>query len=80
MADESTPSAPGFQADIKPLFRARDRAAMLNRFDLWSVADVAAHGSQIAARLQNGTMPCDGAWPPDRVQLFLAWVNGGTRP
>jgi hypothetical protein len=73
-------SAPGFEADIQPLFRASDRAAMLKAFDLWSATDVAAHGSQIAARLQDGSMPCDGGWPLEQVQLFLDWIDGGTQP
>lgn len=30
----------GFEADITPLFRDKDRAVMLDVFDLWSVADV----------------------------------------
>jgi hypothetical protein len=76
----STPPAPGFDVDIKPLFRASDRAAMLKMFDLWSAADVTANGAQIAARLQDGTMPCDGAWPQAQIQLFLDWVGGGTQP
>lgn len=71
---------PGFEADIRPLFRASDRAAMLRAFDLWSAADVATHGSQIAARLQDGSMPCDGAWPQAQVQLFIAWIDGGKQP
>jgi hypothetical protein len=83
MADAGTGGAspvPGFEADIKPLFRESDRAAMLRAFDLWSAADVAAHGSQIAGRLQDGTMPCDGVWPPEQVTLFLDWLGGGTQP
>jgi len=22
-------------------------------------------------------MPCDGAWPPERVELFRSWVLAG---
>jgi hypothetical protein len=81
MADAgSGQRVPGFDADIKPLFRESDRAAMRRAFDLWSATDVAAHGSQIASRLQDGTMPCDGAWPHERVQLFLDWLGGGSQP
>jgi hypothetical protein len=81
MSDQSSSGpAPGFEADIKPLFRASDRAAMLKAFDLWSLTDVTAHGAAIAARLQAGTMPCDGAWPAERVSLFDAWLSGGSRP
>ncbi len=83
MSEEGTTTASqavSFQADIKPLFRASDRAAMQKAFDLWSFADVSAHGTQIAAKLQDGTMPCDGPWPAEQVALFNAWLAGGSRP
>ena len=66
-----------FEADIKPLFREKDRDSMRRRFDLWSYADVQANADAIAGRLKNGSMPCDGAWPPDRVALFERWVEQG---
>jgi hypothetical protein len=50
---------------------------MLRAFDLWSVEDVRAHGTAIAGRLRSGTMPCDGAWPADRVALFDRWLAEG---
>ena len=59
-----------FERDIRPLFREGDRAAMIKAFDLWSVADVAAHGEAIAARLRDESMPCDEAWPAERVSTF----------
>lgn len=68
---------PGFEVDIKPLFRQHDRQAMEFAFDLWSYGDVRAHAADISARLQNGSMPCDGAWPPERVQVFRLWVETG---
>ena len=37
-----------FDADIKPLFREKDRDSMLRAFDLWSYADVQAHADAIA--------------------------------
>jgi hypothetical protein len=81
MSDQSgSAPAPGYEADIKPLFRPSDRAAMLKAFDLWSFTDVTAHGAQIAERLRAGTMPCDGPWPPEHVSLFVDWLNGGSRP
>lgn len=83
MSEHGTSEAPrgvSFQADIKPLFRAGDRAAMLKAFDLWSYVDVSAHGTQIAEKLQDGSMPCDGPWPADHVALFTDWLSGGSRP
>jgi hypothetical protein len=67
-----------YASDIKPLFRESDRQAMLSAFDLWSVADVRANGEAIAARLRNGTMPCDGAWPDGQVMLFDRWLTQGS--
>ena len=64
-----------FDADIKALFRQRDRQSMESHFDLWSYDDVRAHASDILRRVQNGSMPCDGAWPPERVQVFQRWVE-----
>jgi hypothetical protein len=70
----------GFGADVKPLFRERDRTAMQGAFDLWSYDDVVAHGEAIATRLKAGTMPCDGAWPAEQVELFERWLSDGCPP
>ena len=67
-----------FATDIKGLFREHDRESMAKAFDLWSVDDVRSHASAILARLADGSMPCDGAWPAaDRVQVFRSWVDSG---
>jgi hypothetical protein len=66
-----------FDADIKPLFREKDRDSMRSRLDLWSYADIQAHADAIGERLKNGSMPCDGAWPSERVGLFERWVEQG---
>ena len=66
-----------FQEDIKPLFREGDRNAMRSAFDLWSVEDVATDAEAILDRLAAGTMPCDGAWPADRVAVFRRWIDAG---
>jgi hypothetical protein len=76
VADDITGSA-GFEAGIKPLFRERDQQAMRSRFDLWSYDDVSQHADAILRRLRDGTMPCDGAWPPEQVDAFQRWVEGG---
>jgi hypothetical protein len=70
----------GFDEHIKPLFRERDRNSMKFVFDLWSQADVSANADAILERLEDGTMPCDGAWPPERVAVFRRWVEAGTPP
>jgi len=76
MTDDTTGSV-AFDAQIKPLFRERDRQAMQSRFDLWSYDDVSRHADAILARLRDGTMPCDGAWPAEQIDLFERWVEGG---
>jgi hypothetical protein len=68
---------PGYERQIKPLFREKDRASMNRFFDLWSYDDVSENADKILARLRAGTMPCDGAWPEDRVELFARWVDSG---
>jgi CDGSH-type Zn-finger protein/truncated hemoglobin YjbI len=70
----------GFAAHIKPLFRARDRQSMSFAFDLWSYDDVRAHAADIARRLHDGTMPCDGAWSAARIEVFQRWADTGLRP
>ena len=66
-----------FEQHIKPLFRERDRQSMRWAFDLWSRDDVAGNAEAISARLREGTMPCDGAWPDERIAIFEAWVEAG---
>jgi hypothetical protein len=66
-----------FANDIQPLFREGDRKAMKFAFDLGSYDDVKGHADGILARLEEGSMPCDGAWPADRVDTFRRWVQGG---
>ena len=46
-------------------------------FDLWSHGDVAEHAEAILGRLQAGTMPCDGAWPEERLEAFKRWIDSG---
>lgn len=77
MSSPSDDERPSFATDIKPLFRQHDRQSMEKAFDLWSVDDVRAHASDILERVKNGSMPCDGAWPPERVQVFERWVDSG---
>jgi hypothetical protein len=72
----STPDV-SFETDIKPLFREKDRDSMRKAFDLWSYDDVHVHATAIGAAVKKGSMPCDGAWPPERVELFDRWVEQG---
>jgi hypothetical protein len=66
-----------FTRDIKPLFRDVDREAMESTFDLWDLEDVRASAEAILAVVEAGIMPCDEAWPAERVQLFKSWTQAG---
>jgi hypothetical protein len=68
---------PSFEHDIRPLFRPKDVESMSGRFDLSSYQDVRSNADKIYEKLSSGSMPCDGAWPAERVQLFHSWINAG---
>jgi hypothetical protein len=79
METSSSSEQLSFEQDVKPLFRERDRGAMLSvaSFDLWKHGDVVEHAQAILTRLEDGSMPCDQAWPSDRVSVFRRWVDAG---
>jgi hypothetical protein len=70
----------GFNEDIKPLFREKDRTAMKMAFDLWSYDDVVRHAPAILSAISSGKMPCDGAWPAEHVATLRRWIEAGTPP
>ena len=72
--------AVGFQADIRPMFREMDRAVMRFAFDLRSYDDVALHATEILARIEDGSMPCDLPWTLERALKFREWIDGGCLP
>jgi len=82
-AEEQPPVLPAadepvrYEKHIKPLFRSRDRQSMTFVFDLWSYEDVREHADAILARLRNGSMPCDGAWPAEMIDSFQRWRDTG---
>jgi hypothetical protein len=73
-------SAPSFAGDIRPLFREEDAEAMDFAFDLRSYEDVRENAAEILERVEDGSMPCDGEWPDERVQLFRSWIDAGMAP
>lgn len=72
--------AVGFASEIRPLFRPQDISAMRFVFDLSVYEDVRQNADAILARLDDGTMPCDAAWPRDQVDLFRQWILDGKQP
>jgi rubrerythrin len=70
-----------YEADIRGLFRETpDRTSMLFRFDLHRYEDVRDNATAILARLEDGSMPCDGSWPPERIATFRQWITDGRQP
>ena len=46
-------------------------------FDLWSYEDVKADAEDILARIEDGTMPCDGPWDEGRIHTLRSWIQNG---
>ena len=65
-----------FGAHIKPLFRARDRDSMRFASTSGPTATSAPRDATLE-RLKAGTMPCDGAWPPERIDVLQRWIAAG---
>ena len=74
----ATTGTPSFARDIRPLFREHDRDEMDFVFDLWDYHDVSTNAELILDRLADGTMPCDGEWPEEHLDLFRRWIEVGT--
>ena len=68
---------PGYERDIRPLFRESDRESMEFAFDLWNYHDVCKYAQDILGRLTEGSMPCDGEWPKEQIALFRRWIEAG---
>lgn len=67
----------GYDEHIRPLFRDHDRESILFVFDLWSYEDVSANATVVLEKVSTGAMPCDGAWPSERVGVFRRWMDTG---
>jgi hypothetical protein len=66
-----------FERDIRPLFRDKDRESMESSFDLWDYDDVKEYSTPILEQVKAGNMPCDEAWPAERVALLQRWIDAG---
>jgi CDGSH-type Zn-finger protein/truncated hemoglobin YjbI/ferredoxin len=66
-----------FDPHVKQLFRPRDRDSMRFAFDLWAEDDVREHAEAILGRLREGSMPCDGSWPAEWLDVFERWTKQG---
>jgi hypothetical protein len=66
-----------FSHEIRPWFRDMDVHTIARLFDLGSYDSVTAQAEAIYTQVADGTMPCDGAWPKDRVTRFCGWIDQG---
>ena len=68
-----------FATDIRPLFRDSPDVDSMKNFglDLSSYEDVKAHAEAIYSRLEDGSMPCDDAWPKEQLAKFRLWMDEG---
>ena len=71
-----------FAKDIRPLFRDEPDVETMQEMglDLSSYEEVKAKAAGIYSRLEDGSMPCDGAWPKSQVELFKRWMDEGRLP
>ncbi len=71
-----------FAADIRSMFRDSPDVESMKNFgmDLSSYADVKTNAEAIYSRLEDGSMPCDEAWPPERLAKFKQWMDEGMEP
>jgi truncated hemoglobin YjbI len=73
----SPDEAVSFEQHVRRLFREVDRRSMSFAFDLSSHDDVTEHADAILGRLEARTMPCDGEWPEEKIDVFRRWVSAG---
>lgn len=81
-----------YASDIRPKFRAKDIGCMKGRgirLDdaAWMQSADANfgfpdHGNarHVFDYLSGGSMPPDGAWPPDWLKAYSDWMDGGFQP
>ncbi len=71
-----------FGKDIRPLFRDELDVETMKPFglDLSSYDDVRSQAGNILARIEDGSMPCDGEWPKEQIDRFKQWMNEGMAP
>lgn len=71
-----------FAQDIRSMFREKDVEEMkdISGFDLSNYEDVREWAQNIYDRIADGTMPCDGPWPEERLARFKEWIDQGMKP
>jgi len=78
----------GFASDVLPLFRPIDIAHMKRPgldfpLDDFSFMTQPGNAANVVARVTDGTMPPPGTgdrWPPEKIAVVQAWIDGGMKP
>ena len=72
-------STPSFAQDIRPMFREKDIDKMkeIADFDLSKYEDVRANAAAIYQHVEDGSVPCDGAWDDEQIVRFRQWMDEG---
>ena len=71
-----------FAANIRPLFRDMPDVDSMKDYglDLSSYEQVKEQAAKIFQMLEDGSMPCDGPWPMNKVAMFKQWMDEGMAP
>ena len=71
-----------FAADIRKLFRDTPDVDSMKEsgIDLSSYEVVKENAQMIYQVLEDGSMPCDGPWPMNKVMQFKQWMDEGMAP
>ncbi len=71
-----------YATDIRPMFREMPDVASMKEFglDLSSYEQVKENAARIYMVLEDGSMPCDGPWPMNKVAQFKQWMDEGMAP
>jgi hypothetical protein len=72
-----------FSHDISPLFGPHDISCMVPHGVLLNNSDwmcTPANAQKVYAAVAAKRMPPGQPWPPDRLALFKAWMDGGYKP
>ena len=78
----TTAMSVSFETQIRPMFRDKDIAEMIDvmQLDLASYEAVRDNADAIYGQVESGWMPCDVPWNPEQVALFKQWIDGGFAP
>ena len=70
-------ATPDFDADVRPLFTDFDIDSLkeFEGIDLNSEKSVKKNAARISARLKAGSLPYDGSWPPEAIDMFTRWAE-----